>query len=771
MTYIGRPLKRFEDHRLLMGMGSFVEDITLPDMVHAQVLRSPHAHAIIRAIDVSQARNLPGVLAVLTGADLADVVTLMPLRSLGDDQNLDEMNAPDWPVLATDKVCYVGQPVAVVVAEESYQAKDGVGLIQVDYELLTPVIDPDEALKENTTLVHGDLGTNVGLRFHYEGGDVEKAFAGADKVVRQRYYVPRLAPAPLENRGVLAQYQPQEDHLTVWSSTQEPHQVWVHVAEVLKRPQSSIRVIAPDVGGGFGEKGPIFPEEVAIPYLAITLRRPVKWIEDRQEHMLAVHARGYYVDQEVAVKSDGTLLGMRVRAVADLGAYFLLSTTVVPPLAGHRINGPYKTPSARIDVVGVITNKPSTCPYRGAGGPESAFAMERTMDLVAKDLGLDPVEVRRKNLIPSDAFPYTTSTGLTYDSGDYERGMDRVLELSEYRRWRERAGMRGPEEPLLGVGVATVVKASGGAGYMREESARLTIESSGQITAYTGVSPHGQGTATSFAQIVATELGVTPAEVEVVHGDTALFHTGGGTEASRGTPVGAAALYLAVQDARSKLAQLASHVLKCPGPDVSFDEGRVFDRRNPDSTVSFAELAAAAYNEEMLPPDITPGLDFAADFRLPRPPFGSAAHVAVVEVDRDTGDVKIIRYFAVHDAGRIINPFIVDGQMHGGIAQGIGQALTEGMIYDSEGQPMTGSFLDYGMPVAEDMSAPVLDTFETLSPITPHGAKGLGELPTVAAPVVVANAVMDALAGAGVRHIDTPLTPEKIWRDLHGRQG
>jgi aerobic carbon-monoxide dehydrogenase large subunit len=683
-----------------------------------------------------------------------------------------EMKPVEQPVLAREKVCYAGQPVAIVVARDRYQARDAMERIQAEYEPLPPLLDPIEAMQAHATPIHPELDTNVGLRVYHEGGDLASAFSQADRVIQQRYHVQRLAPVPLETRGVAAHYQPTEDFLTVWNSTQAPHRVRRHLAELLNRSEARMRVSAADVGGGFGEKGCMFPEDVAIPYLSLILGRPVKWAADRQENMLTFHGRGHTVDVEAAVKSDGSILGMRVRIIADLGAYFLLSTPAVPFLASHRVAGPYNIPAMRVEVLGVLTNKPPTGAYRGAGGPEAAFCMERTVDLIAQDLNLDPATVRRKNFVHPDAFPYTTPTGVTYDSGNYAQGLDRALELAEYWRWREEAQRtRQPGAPLIGVGVATVVKASGAYGDHRADSARVTIAPTGQITAYTGISPHGQGSGTTFAQIVADALGVSPTEVQVRHGDTALFPAGGGTGASRGLTVGGSALYTVLQDARQKLARLASHLLWCPTENLAFQSGQVCNRSNPKQTMPFAALAAAAYDEARLPADVSAGLDFSGTYTLPANPYAFGAHVAVVEVDRQTGEVSFLQYVAVHDCGRIINPKLVEGQMYGGIVQGIGQALTEGMVYTPEGQPLTGSLLDYAVPKAAAIPHLILETMETPSPTNPLGVKGIGELPTVAAPVAVANAVMDALAHTGVRHIDTPLTPEKIWRALHGAVG
>ena len=768
MRYTGQSVKRCEDPKLVRREGSFVDDVQLPDMLHAAILRSPHAHARIRSIDVAAARAMAGVVTVLTGADIAGVVGDVPTRAMVGGWEVEGIQPIEQPVLARGKVCYVGQPVAIVVARERYLARDAIECLQVDYEPLPPVIDPFAAIQAETTPIHPELGSNVGLRVSHVGGDLTAAFAQADRIIRQRYHVPRLAPVPLETHRVVAAYEPQEDFLTVWNSTQAPHRVRRYVAQLLDRPESRVRVIAVDVGGGFGEKGCMFPEDVAIPYLSLLLERPVKWVADRRENMLAFHGRGHTVDVEAAVQYDGTILGMHVRIVADLGAYFLLSTPSVPFLASHRMAGPYKTPAMRVEVVGVLTNKSPTGAYRGAGGPEAAFCMERTVDLIAHDLHLDPVEVRRKNLISPDAFPYTTPTGVTYDSGNYAQGLERVLELADYAYWRAQARQRqGADAPLIGVGLATVVKASGAYGDYRVDSAQVHITPAGRVMASTGVSPHGQGSDTTFAQIVADALGIGLSEVQVRHGDTALLPSGGGTGASRGLTVGGSALYTVLQQARQKLVRLAAHLLQCPAEAVVFQDGRVFARQQPAREMTFAEVAAAAYTQERLSPGLEAGLEFHGTYTLPGNPYAFGAHVAVVEIDRETGEVRFLRYAAIHDCGRIINPKLVEGQVYGAMAQGIGQALTESMLYTPEGQPLTATLLDYAIPRAGTLPQLILETMETPSPTNPLGVKGIGELPTVAAPVAVANAILDALSRVGVRHLDTPLTPDKIWHALH----
>jgi carbon-monoxide dehydrogenase large subunit len=768
MTYLGQSLKRAEDPRLITGQGAFVDDINLPDMLHVAVLRSTHAHALIKSVDTAAARSSPGVAAVLTSEDIAGVLRDVPSGDGIYDDKVEHIEAPQHPVLARNKVCYVGQPVAIVAAETTYQARDALELIQVNYEILPPVMDTMKAANEPGVPIHEETGTNVGIRVRHSGGDLDGAFAKAERIVSGSYHVQRLAPSPMENRGVAADFQAQEGMLTVWDSTQRPHGVRNYLSQILDLPEDQVRVLAGDVGGGFGEKGCMFPEEIAIPYLSKILGRPVKWVEDRQENMVSFHGRGHTAEVEAAVTNDGVILGVRVKIYVDLGAYFYLSTPAAPTLASERLVGPYKTPAMSVDVLGVITNKAPTGAYRGAGGPEAAFCMERTVDLIAQELRLDPADVRRKNLIGPDAFPYHTPTGVTYDSGDYEKVFDRALELADYPAWRERSNQANqPNAPLIGVGLAAVTKGSGAHGARRTDHARVVIDQEGLVSVYSGVSPHGQGTETTFTQIVSDELGVTPSDVEMFHSDTQLFPVGGGTGASRGITVGGSTVYTVLQDAREKLVRIAAHLLECPPADVEMREGRVFRKGTPSSSLPFSQVAAAAYDEELLPPDVEPGLEFNATYTLPDNPYAFGTHVVVVEVDRDNGAVKILKYVAVHDAGRILNPMLAEGQIHGGLAQGLGQALMEGMEFTPEGQPLTGSFMDYAMPKAQDMPDLTLDTFETLSPLNPLGAKGIGELPTVAAPAAITNAVMDALYSTGVRHIDTPLTPEKIWRALN----
>jgi len=765
LDYIGQPLKRFEDARLITGNGVFIDDIKLPGMLHAFVIRSIHAHALIRSIDSYGGRAIPGVVDVVTGADLVGVLPNIPIREMGD-RSVDEFNPPGHPVLAQDKVCYVGQPVAVVVAENPYSARDAAELVLVDYEPLSPVVNPDEATAAETPVIHANIGTNVAMRSVQEGGDIDQAFAQADHIVRQRYQIQRLAPASMEGRGVIADYDPKEDFLTVWDSTQAPHQVKRYLARSLERPEETIRVASPDVGGSFGIKDCMFSEDILIPFLSLRLERPVKWIEERQENLLTYHGRGMSLDMEAAVRSDGQLLGIRVSILADIGAYFYFTTPFPLFNAARRITGPYDIPAVRAEILGVITNKTPTAAYRGTGSPEAAFSIERTMDLIAKDLGLDPVDVRRKNYIPKDSFPYKSCTGNMYDSGDYDQVLDRTLELFEYPNWQEKVGQRKPHEPYLGIGLATFIKSSGAGGEHRTESARVNIDPSGQVDIYTGVSPHGQGTETTFAQLAANMLGVEPEKVRVLHSDSSVFPYGIGTSASRGLIIGGSAVQIALQEAQQKLALLASKHFSCSREDISFQEGRIFNENRPDQKIAFADLAAMAYDQDALSAETGLGLDFQHEYTLPQSPVSFGAHAVAVEVDRETLAVKILRYVGVHDCGQIVNPMIVEGQIHGGIAQGLGQALFEQVVYNEDGQPLSGSLMDYAIPRAVDIPELILDTVDTISPTNPLGAKGIGSVSTVPSPAALANGIMAAISSTGVRHIDAPYTREKLWRSI-----
>ena len=726
----------------------------LPDMLHAVALRSPHAHARIVSVDAEAARRLPGVVTVLTARDLAGKARPIPRRVVED---LSGVDLPEHPVLAEARVCYVGQPVAMVVAASRALAEDAAELIEVTYEALAPVVDLRAASEDGAPLTHDETGTNVGLKLRLGRGDVDAAFAAADRIVRQRYEVPRLSAAPMEGRGLIAQYEAAEQRLTLWTSTQVAFKVKRFLQQTLVETPREVRVITPDVGGGFGQKVELWPEEVACSHLAMALRRPIKWIETRRENLLAYHGRGYCGDVEAAVTSDGRILAMRCRILADLGAYSLNATPGPPVNAAKRVAGPYDIAAMDVECAGIMTHKPPTGPYRGAGGPEGAFFMERTIDLIARDLGLDAAEVRRRNFIAAHAFPYTTGTGLTYDSGQFEAVFARALELADYDEMRRRQRQRREGEPRLGIGIATVVKASGGQGEMLNSNARVRVEPTGEVTVYTEVSPHGQGTETTFAQIAADTLGVEPERVRVRHGDTDMLPWGQGTFASRGLSVGGSAMYEALQQVRENLSHVAAEHLDCAPQDIDFRDGQLVNRHDPARSMAFDAAAAASSS----------GLERQIEYGLPNNPFGFAAHVVVVEIDPETGALRFLRYAAVHDSGRIINPKLFEGQVYGAIAQGLGQALGEGMFYSDDGQPLTGSFLDYVMPRAATLLPLRAEAMETPSPTNALGLKGVGELPTVACPVAVVNAVLDALSDTPARHLDAPVTQEKIWRAMY----
>jgi len=742
----------------LRGQGEFVDDIQIDGMLHAMVVRSEVAHARLVRVEVRAARAAPGVALVLTGADLDGKVD--PIGAIRRE-GMNETPIPAHPVLAVDRVRYVGQPIALVVADDRYVAKDAAALVEVTYDPLTAIVDPRQA--GTAPALHDHIGTNVVMKAEAGAGDIGEAFESADRIISGTYDVPRLVATPMECRGLVAQFDVGERALTVWTSTQVPHRVKTYLNALLPQQPLNVRVIAPDVGGGFGRKIDVWPEEVATAYAAIELERPVKWIEDRSENLVASHGRGFTADVEAAVRADGKVLGMRIRMLADMGAFFLTSSGGPLGNAVQRVAGPYAIPAMDVECIGVMTNKPPTGPYRGAGGPEAAVPTERMMDTIAVELGMDPAELRRRNFIEAGAFPYTTATGLTYDSGDFQAAFERALDLADYDQVRAQQTAADDGPVLTGIGIATVIKASGGKAGVRQSMARVEIERTGHVVVVTDVSPHGQGTATSFAQIAADALGVDMASIEVRYGDTDLLASGGGTTASRGLAVGGSAVYTALEQASGVLKTAAAGMLGCAASDVLLADGRAYSGMDSHAAALFDEVVGVALR--------TAGgerLVFDADYELPANPFAFSAHVATVRLDKGTGDVAIERYVAVTDCGPMINPMIVRGQIQGGITQGIGQALSEGVSYDDLAMPQQTSLMTYGIPGSEGTPAFVLENFETPSPTNPLGIKGIGELPTVASPVAVANAVADALAqgGASSAGVDMPLTHERVWRAL-----
>lgn len=764
--YVGQPVTRREDPRLLRGLAHYVDDIRLPDTKHAMFVRSPHAHARLGHIDVAAAAALPGVVGVFTTADFSAVGSVPCAASL------EGLRIPPHPVLATGKVRYVGEPVAVVVADDPYLAADAVDRVNVDYESLPAVVDAEEAASSAATLVHDQYPDNIAFRWRLAGGDIDAAFAAADRVVTGRLVNQRVIPNAIEGRGVLARYFPGEHELTVWTSTQIPHLARSVLAAMLGIGENRLRLITPEVGGGFGSKLNVYREEAIVAALAMRLGTPVKWIERRRENFQAtIHGRGQVGEITLAVKNDGRVLGLRYRVVADLGAYLQLLTPAIPTLTGLMQTGPYKIGAVETNVTGVFTNKVATDAYRGAGRPEATYVCERAIDMVAHDLKLDPVEVRRRNFPAASEFPFTTATGLLYDTGDYTKTLDQVLTIAGYESLRAEQRVARAQGRHLGIGISTYVEicalgpsaaAPPGVGWW--ESATVRVDPSGTVTILTGASPHGQGQETSFAQIAGDALGVDIDDVVVIHGDTAIVQYGIGTFGSRGTAVGGTAVHLALETLKGKALLFAGVLLGVDPATVTFADGRF---SAGSKSVTIQEVAGAAYAAKSLPPGTEPGLSATCFFEPKNFTFPFGAHLVLVEVDADTGQIKILRYVAVDDCGKVINPMLVEGQVRGGIAQGLGQALLEEAVYDETGQLVSGTFMDYAMPRARDIPELELHRTETPTDVNPLGVKGVGEAGTIAASAAIVNAVVDALSVFGVRHLDMPLKPERVWRAVH----
>ncbi len=767
MRYIGKPLKRKEDPRLIQGLGHYVDDLQLARTHYVGIVRSPYAHARIRSVDISNAKTALGVVLVLTGADLRGAIGPVPCAA-----QIPDMKMALRPVLAEERVRFVGEPVAVVVATARYAARDAMDLVEVDYEPLTPVVNPEKAIANGATVLHEQYKDNVAYRWALEGGDVKKAFSSADKIIKQRMLNQRLIPVAMEPRGVMADYKPGEKLLTLWSSTQIPHLLRTQIAVMLGVPESFVRVITPEVGGGFGSKLNVYPEEALVGYLAMRLGKPVKWIESRRENFLAaIHGRDQIDDVEVAIKRDGTILGLRCNVIADLGAYYQLLTPLIPTMTGLMICGCYKIPAVRMEITGVFTNKMATDAYRGAGRPEATYIIERVMDLIAAELKKDPAEVRRKNFPQPKDFPYATPTGVTYDSANYQRSLDLVLKNSNYKKLRQDQAKLRKEGRYMGIGLSTYVEicAMGPSSAMPAggwESATVRVEPTGKVNVLTGSSPHGQGQETSFAQIGAEVLGLEPDDINVVHGDTATVPYGIGTFGSRASAVGGTAVYKSLLKLRDKLARIAGHLLNEDPQKLVFRDKKVLSKAAKKS-LTFGEVVGAAYVAKTLPPDTEPGLDATTFFEPSNFTFPFGAHVCVVEVDGETGEVRLKKYVAVDDCGNVLNPMLVDGQVHGGIVQSVGQALLEEAVYDDQGQLITGELMDYAIPRAMDI--PWLETARTVtpSPVNPLGLKGVGEAGTIGATPALVNAVVDALSHFGVRHIDLPVKAERVWRLMH----
>ena len=765
---VGRRVKRVEDPRLVRGQATYVDDLRLPGMLHTAILRSSHAHALINSIRTDAAATLPGVRAVLTGMDVNPHVSMVTSPELITGQK-----SPRHTVLADGRVYYVGHAIAVVVATEPAIARDALDLVEVDYEPLPAITHTQRAVTAESPLTHPELGTNRAYVWNMRGGDTAAGFRSADRVLSVRMHHPRIIPMPIEPRGCVASWQAGDESLTLWTSTQIPHLIRMLLPALIGVPEHRIRVVAPEVGGGFGAKLNLYPEELVLCHLTRRFGVPVKWIESRRENALATtHGRDQIGTYDVAIRDDGTVLAVRSRTLADLGAYLQMGTPVIPTLTGLMLPGCYRLRGVDIQVTGVHTNKMATDAYRGAGRPEAIYAIERIMDIVADELGMDPIQVRLRNFVPKTAFPFRSVAGVTYDSGNYVATLNKAMALASWRRLLAERDASRQEGRLAGVGVSTYVEicSFGPSDTMPSggwEWGSVRIEASGRVTVLTGVTPHGQGQETSFAQIVSDRLGIAMRDVVVLHGDTQVAPHGRDTYGSRATALGGTAIVMSIDKIVRKATLLAAHLLKASPAQIRFKAGRFSVTGNTTTALTWKALAAAAYGARTLPKGFEPGLEAASFFEPANCTFPFGAHIASVEIDRETGALVVRKYVAVDDCGNRINPLLVEGQIHGGIAQAIGQAITERTVYDDDGQLLTGEFTDYAIPRAVDIPPYVIGSTVTPSPSNPLGVKGVGEAGTIGAAPATANAVVDALSPLGVRHLDMPFTPERLWRAIH----
>ncbi len=764
-TLVGKKIRRREDPRLITGTATYVDDVKMPGMHHACVVRSTHAAARIKRVNVKPAMERPGVVAVFTGEDVKD------LGSVPCVAQLPGLRQPHHHVLAQDRVYFVGHPIAVVVATDRYIAADAADDVEIEYEVLPAVADPERALAPGAAPVHPQWPDNTAFTFHQEGGNIEQAFREADVIVKQRITSQRLIPMAMEARGVVADWHAAEKSLTLYSSTQAPHLLRSLLANIFGIAENRLRVIAPEVGGGFGSKIDVYPEDMLMAFISQRINKPVKWVESRRENFLGtIHGRGHVDYYELAAKRDGTMLGLKLKIIQDLGAYLQLLTPAIPTLSVLMMPGLYKFQNISADVIGAFTNCFPTDAYRGAGRPEATHGIERMVDILAAELKMDPAELRMKNFPRPDEFPFPTATGLSYDSGDYALPLKSALDAVDYNKLRNEQEQGRKKGQLMGIGMSaygeicafgpTPATPTGG-----WESATVKIEPSGKVTVFTGASPHGQGEETTFAQIAADELGVDIDDVVVLHGDTLLVQYGIGTFGSRGTAIGGTALYYALQELKDKIKKYGATLL---GTDqVTLAGGSCVDERTGKS-VSLTQVAAAAYRPMKLPPGTDPGLVATKFWEPPNFTFPFGSHIVITDIDPETGQISIRRYVAFDDCGKLINPLIVAGQVHGGVAQGLGQALWEEAVYDDNGQLVSGELTDYAVPRAHMMPWIEANHTVTPSPVNPLGVKGVGEAGTIGCSPAVVNSVVDALSHLGIRHIDMPLSPEKIWKLIQG---
>ncbi|HEX2439218.1 MAG TPA: xanthine dehydrogenase family protein molybdopterin-binding subunit [Methylomirabilota bacterium] len=758
--WVGRPLRRREDAPLLVGAGRYVDDLAPPGLTHLALLRCPHASADVVEIQTRRARTAPGVVAVITGADLGEIGALPVNRQFRD------MIVPPNPLLAGARVHAQGTPVAAVVAETAAAAWDAVALIDVTWRARAGVALPRPALAAGAPTIFDEAPGNRGLGQTWRAGDPDAAFAGAAHVVELTVQQNLLAGVPMETRGALAAWDEITGALTLWTSTQAPFRIRSEVARMLELDEAHVRVIAPDVGGGFGVKGGPYREEPLVAWLARRLKRPVKWISTRQEDLLTTqHSRGAASTGALALDAGGRIRGLRAHIEAPLGAYLSFSASVNPRNHARCLPGAYAIRDVDIRVTGAITTTPPVGAYRGAGRPEAAFLIERLVEEGARALGIDPAELRRRNLIPREAFPYATATGQVYDSGDYGLALEQALAAADYAGLRRAQAERRRRGELVGIGLSTYVEPAA----LGWESGVVRVERTGAVTAITGSSPHGQGHETTFAQVVADHLGVDPEMVTVRHGDTLGAPQGGGTAGSRSTALGGGALVLASRDVRDKGRRIAASILEAAAEDVVAVPGGFHVAGTPDRTVSWRAVADVAYRMNALPPGIEPGLESTRFFEAEREVWSSGAFVVAVRVERETGVIVPERIVWVDDAGTIVNPLLADGQLEGSLAQAWGQIAMEAITFDAEGHLLTGTLMDYAIPRADEVPAAEIHHAVTPSPLNPLGAKGLGEAGNIGLPPAVVNAVVDALAPLGVRELDMPLTPARVWERMQRR--
>src|SRR5438128_4793140 len=776
---VGQRVKRREDPRLIQGRATHVDDIALAGMQRLAFKRSDVAHGRIRSIDTRAAEAIDGVEAVFTGAQIAEFLAPMPIGT--------PFPSPDHRAVAVDTVRYGGEPVAVVVATDRYIARDAADAIVVSYDTLPAVVDLELAMTGKPAVIHPDFannlavalvpsGTGVSADGKVDDSAINEAFARADLVISQRMVNQRLAPNAMEPRGVVAHYEPGKGTMTIWSSTQNPHILRTFIAALTGLGENQVRAIAPEVGGGFGAKINIYGEEYVAAAISKRLGIPVKWSEDRSEAFVATtHGRDILGYVDLAAKRDGTVLGLKLRLIADIGAYNMLLTAAIPTLTMMMANATYNIPAIRTTLTEVFTNKTPTDAYRGAGRPEATYFVERAMDMLARELKMDPAELRRKNFIQPRQFPFATQMGAVYDSGDYEKALDLALKTAQWERLKaERDTARG-QGRLVGLGLSMYVEVCGigpsaalpTGGW---EHSQVTIERDGRISATTGASPHGQGNETTFAQMLADQFGVPFEHITILHGDTGVVKQGIGTFGSRSQAVGGTAVHMAGAKVKSKMAKFAAALLEAHEDDLVFQNGMIAVKGAPASGKTFAEVASYAYVPVPLPEGLEPGLSDEAFFEPGNNTYPFGCHISMIEIDRKTGEPTLLKLVAVDDAGNLINPLIVEGQIHGGLAQGIGQAMIEEVVYNEDGQLLTGSFMDYALPRRADFPRLELDHTVTPTPVNPFGAKGVGEAGTLGSTPCIVAATVDALSEFGVKHVDMMLRPEKLWRIIHGGQ-